>query len=592
MGEVVDTLSAEMIFRSWEPSVEERVDILSILTYIEGSCLDFSDGKRYVVSKGNRNWRRVLLVCEHEMRDTRYALIDDVFRYFVLTHSELKGQDPVVRKPKRNLKQMALAICQESRFWRIKRICIKKEFCKETKKGQKLLQKIKVHKSLEEKWGTAHSLPECRDNHTLETLDGQYKSHQARLEDCKSKLDALKGEKPAFPTLASVCDFFTRCLHVSLPYVTLYSWVQRGQVARNAGRPIVLSGAMEKYLVKVILEADSRGTPMSRSQIMDLANSMVESEKIRAQRGANGLTLRWFKAFMTRMKVIFPELVEVKTRAASVGTADWFNSPNINWWFDTVKRIAIEHGFAEAVEGNPEEELRWLAPERVVITDETCVSGGIYRKVGAFHKDQKVVSTKTNLSIESRRRSVLKNGGEYGEHITLVAGHNLVGEPTMPVWVFSAERDIRNRAEIENAAVTTLRSPAGSTPLPPINAQRWDKVLVTCSKNGGIVQENIGIMLEGWKLMFPDLANENGKRVLWFTDWHASRLSVPFLEELRENGVVLVGWLPMCTSLMQSPDTTLFGPFKNARDAIEQEQRRSGLFCLVSPRSWRPLWPW
>ena len=214
-----------------------------------------------------------------------------------------------------------------------------------------------------------------------------------------------------------------------------------------------------------------------------------------------------------------------------------------------MKRIAIEHGFAETVEDNPEEELRWLAPERVVITDETCVSGGIYCKVGAFHKDQKVESTRTSLSPESRRRSVLKMGGEYGEHITLVAGHNMAGEPTMPVWVFSAERDIRNRAEIEEAAVTT----PGSTTLPPINAQRWDKVLVTCSKNIGIVQESL-------TLVFPDLANESGKRVLRFTDWHASGLSVPFLKELRENGVVLAWWLPMCTSLMQSPDTTLVGP--------------------------------
>ena len=121
-----NTESAGMIFRRREPTIEEKVDHLSVLKYIEGACLFFSDGKRYVISKGNTNWKRVILVCDLDMRATRFALLDDVFRYFVLTHSELKGQDPVVRKPKQELKQLALAICQESRNWRSRRICINK----------------------------------------------------------------------------------------------------------------------------------------------------------------------------------------------------------------------------------------------------------------------------------------------------------------------------------------------------------------------------------------------------------------------------------------------------------------------------------
>ena len=75
-------------------------------------------------------------------------------------------------------------------------------------------------------------------------------------------------------------------------------------------------------------------------------------------------------------------------------------------------------------------------------------------------------------------------------------------------------------------------------------------------------------MIRSFKATFPDLAPEDGKRVLWFADWHDSRVSKTFIDAMRDLGVVMVGWLPNCTSKMQLADVSLFGDFKCQLEAM------------------------
>lgn len=63
--------------------------------------------------------------------------------------------------------------------------------------------------------------------------------------------------------------------------------------------------------------------------------------------------------------------------------------------------------------------------------------------------------------------------------------------------------------------------------------------------------------------MFPDLdPSDPSKMVVWMTDWHSSRTDPDLLHWLRRKGIILVCWLPNCTSVMQSPDVAIFGPWK------------------------------
>ena len=43
------------------------------------------------------------------------------------------------------------------------------------------------------------------------------------------------------------------------------------------------------------------------------------------------------------------------------------------------------------------------------------------------------------------------------------------------------------------------------------------------------------------------------------------------LRQVSAAGIVLVGWIPNCTSYQQSPDVYAFGPFKSIRDSCESK---------------------
>ena len=70
--------------------------------------------------------------------------------------------------------------------------------------------------------------------------------------------------------------------------------------------------------------------------------------------------------------------------------------------------------------------------------------------------------------------------------------------------------------------------------------------------------------------VWPDVGYNDGKRVLWLTDMHDSRLYA-LLAELKQMGVVLCVWLPNSTSKMQPPDVASLGPLKEARDKLERQ---------------------
>jgi hypothetical protein len=103
------------------------------------------------------------------------------------------------------------------------------------------------------------------------------------------------------------------------------------------------------------------------------------------------------------------------------------------------------------------------------------------------------------------------------------------------------------------------------------NGRYIDASFIGTSKKGGITRDNItGLMLDLFKNMYPDLADEDGKRILWLTDWHDSRLSEEFLRAMREAGVIMMGWLPNTTSVSQLADVALFGAFKVKRESLEK----------------------
>jgi len=419
-------------------------------------------------------------------------------------------------------------------------------------------------------------LQECVDTHTTESLEKQSETVRGRMKETEEKLQSLKDEVPfVFRDWEELLSFFMEegfCFSKS----ALARW-SNGDCFGNHGGKVGFDAKAEKMLVDAILLADGLGQTMGTKQILALANEYIDDPAIKARFSEDGPTESWYKGFCERNKREVPELVRALERGTDCRTLKWFNSENVDWWFGLFNQKICDYGFARAPE--PGEEVNigesvWLPDQlkRVCISDETCVSGGGTRKT-ANHK-RKVLTLQSRLEKNDGggmgHRRVAGNAGTTQEHITLVAIVSLAGEVGPPVWIFSAENDISPRSRQEIEEVSAKCGGRREHDLPMFNGQRIDETFIGTSKKGGITRDNVtALMTRLFKAMYPDVENKDGKRVLWLTDWHDSRLSLEFIESMRAMGVVMMGWLPNTTSKCQLPDVSLFGPFKSKRDSLE-----------------------
>jgi hypothetical protein len=150
--------------------------------------------------------------------------------------------------------------------------------------------------------------------------------------------------------------------------------------------------------------------------------------------------------------------------------------------------------------------------------------------------------------------------------MTLVTGCLGNGDIAPPAWIFSS-----GTSGLRQDTMDKIQKAAPTFPeFPLINGRRMEKAIVGTGPSGGITGDNIKeVMKQVFRAACPDFANEPGKKILWLTDAGPGRLDEDFVKWMRQNGVVMVHWLPNITSKMHMADTTLFGPFKAFRDMIE-----------------------
>ncbi|CAK9040279.1 Hypothetical protein (Fragment) [Durusdinium trenchii] len=267
------------------------------------------------------------------------------------------------------------------------------------------------------------------------------------------------------------------------------------------------------------------------------------------------------------MKDKHPEIRTVTTRNRELQSSKWLNSDNLNDWFDALKKMAIRNGFArERLQSESSEvgEFVWKYSGRVIITDETSISSG-NSEVAKLGQGKVVTTADRVTGISKRRPPGPVKDCQY--RITMVGGHNLLGEPTVPVWI------VGQIGEPTEATVGKIKKAVKEAiPEIKINNETVTEPIVEFHPRGGIAEDNIMTMVDAIELMFPDVADEPGKRVLWMTDWHGSRLSLPLLRRLVEQGIYLHLWLPNTTAYMQSPDVALFSPFKQRMASIQMQE--------------------
>ena len=416
-------------------------------------------------------------------------------------------------------------------------------------------------------------LNSCKDTHTISSLEKKVETSIERMQEAASALQELKAqEKTVFSTIDEILLFF-KTMGVDFSQSSLSKWA-RGEGLGKLGRGTAIDLDAEKQLMDVILFRDAMGMPMDQKAIRAQAYEWVIDPTIKARFSTNGPTKKWFKAFLARARSRDPTITTAITRGTECRTLNWFNSNNINWWFDVFKTKIIELGFArEPTDEEANCDAVWFdeALHRVLISDETCVSGGNTRK--AQKTRSKVVTVKQRLEETDKggkQRRTASSAVSTEEHITLLASVTLSGHVGPPVWILSAKNDIRKESRAKIESITSKCGGTRDWDLTRFNNRIIEEAFITTSESGGITKKNVTeTMTKLFRAMYPDVENKRGKRVLWMTDWHDSRLSFEFIDAMRNMGVVMIGWLPNITSKAQLPDVAIFGAFKSKRDNLE-----------------------
>jgi len=311
--------------------------------------------------------------------------------------------------------------------------------CKKQIRGCKtylidLKSKLKTHQDQAKRWT---SLEANADTHIGPSIERKIACQSSRRKEAERKLQLLEAQKEStLESLSDVIKFMNDLFGFIISKSSIYSWTKDGIKNLPVGRPVVMSTELEEDLAKAVLKLDEYGFSMNKRQLKALARAAVEVSEYKQSFGPEE---KWFKRWFERMTLRFPKWTKVKLRSTSCNTIKWFNTENVHWWFGSCLKVALQYDFARP--SAPEEyehhgEIYWLTPERVIVTDESCVNGGLSRN-GQKPKEV-VLCSIDNLEMFERgapkRRGVPSNN-RFDEHITLIGGMNFVGKNQLHLFM-------------------------------------------------------------------------------------------------------------------------------------------------------------
>jgi len=389
-----------------------------------------------------------------------------------------------------------------------------------------------------------------------------------------------------FKSVKELIETFREHLGVRVSKSALMRWA-RGESLCHPGRRPALVEEAEKLLVQEILRADEFLSPMCEKDILRLASKFT-TDKFRFGR-CKTPGHHWYMNFKQRASIHFPHAVQALSRTMDSRTTQWFNSENLHWWFKKFNEKIVDLGFARPPGPGESGESKWLKDMmgRVLLSDETCVSGGGKRK--AKNAARKVWCDRNRVEHESSGKRPRRRVPNYArdvldEHITALCSVTLNCQVAPIVFILSAQKDISaaSRAELEEA-VGKCGGLRPGVDLPDFNGRGIDEAFISTSEKGGMTSSNItGIMCKMFKTLYPDVEDVPGKRVLWLTDWHGSRLHLPLIDSLKDMGVRMLGWLPNTMSKTQLADVCLFGHMKAKLEALERDAAPSSRRAILT----------
>ena len=255
---------------------------------------------------------------------------------------------------------------------------------------------------------------------------------------------------------------------------------------------------------------------------------------------------RFFESLLKRTDI---DLKAAVLNPVEERRARWTTYSNLKCWFGHWKNDLLELGFA--TNGSRGFDIPDLQLRRILNLDESCLSmDGSARRGGR----PSVTFYDPNLPHSGKKTS------KSSVTITFITGSTAFGEALPPHFQFSTKAKSDDKKKVPFQMVEFLKNVNGTF------GARQDRVWPTTfgmNEKGGMDSiEFYKYITNSILPLYPDAANENGKRVIIKLDSGPGRLNMELLATLRSSGFILFPGVPNTTAVSQETDVS-YGLFKS-----------------------------
>jgi hypothetical protein len=360
---------------------------------------------------------------------------------------------------------------------------------------------------------------------------------------------------------------------IKLARTTLSRYVREGDVGTSPKKP-GNPGAISEWVFQSLCTAFSSFVKINQLNAREVENDR-KNLKIRILRVMAKEQYVSGKLLDRILDETAIDLLSKVTENVEDRRVRWTTYTNLKSWFNNWEHDLEELGFGKRNEEGdliiPEEQL-----SRILNIDESCLSmdgskgrrGG--RPTAVFYSP---------ILPQSGRPT-----GKSGLTTTLITGSTAAGEAIPPHFQFSTRAKTTDKMKLRMEMVTFMPDILGRFGC--TEERNWPISFGVNAKGGMDEEEFEKYLLNSIFPLYPDVKNEDGKRVLIKVDSGPGRLNVLLLASCRLLGFVLYPGVPNTTAVSQETDRN-YGPFKTTfrqiLDDVVQERINQGKSTSLPP---------
>ena len=361
--------------------------------------------------------------------------------------------------------------------------------------------------------------------------------------------------KPKGLSARKVVESVNEDYGTNIPVRTVQRYVKEGTVGISPQKKGPAPGFLPKETFAILLDAFESFIQINQinanadDNVLAKLNTTIH-ETIGLHSASNSRSLLHQLLSKTKVNWTARSIPAVEERRVR-----WTTHDNIKMWFDNWKRILHEHEFG-FMRGDkfviPPAQLR-----RIINLDESCLS---------LDGSTKVRGGRPGASaFDSALPIIGQPANKANVSITLITGSSAFGEPLPPHFQFPTKEKTAERERLPFETVRhfkSIRAAFGHRDVFNAYLERNWPVTMGMNEKGGMDDDEFyKFITTSICPLFPDVADENGRRVVIKIDSGPGRTNNDLLVRLRTLGFLLFPCIPNTTAVTQETDQA-YGFFK------------------------------